>query len=1017
MRGWLARAWLVGVLALVGMGCGDDGEDPGPPAAIDAEETSDEGAIVPDAPAPEDIAPDVGDTGPPPVEGDTCTPPFVVDAAALPWSTQTDLVGAADDFHHGPSACGDAAPAGGAGNPDHVYAFTPKDTAHYPISVTTDAGSAARVYVVTECDNIVAGTCLGTAKQLGAGDAALMLELEGGLTYFIVVDSDGGVLAPDFAYTLTVGAPCFPSCDGKECGDDGCGGECGPCGAGHVCDTDQSCFEIPGTCAVIDTVACDSTVAAEYDNVSVHASDAFDSYSCDVAAGKDFSKAWELIWRLAPDVDQLVTVAGEDQPGLRVTALAAVDGACVDNGESCLAHAGANGLEFLALGGQEYFLVWDSLAADPIVGLGFEIACCAPQCADKTCGPDGCGGLCGAGICDTGACVEGECVPVGESCTPLAAVECNAPGAPPTEVGPASNMIAGVTQAFSDYTCKVGAGDYTAAAEATWSLTAPADVLVTVTGDGAGVHLAVLRDQGNGCEDTEESCEVAGKTGATFELAADDTAYLVWDSAAGPYVDAFTFEVNCCYPTCDPATCGSDGCGGTCACAEGKLCDAGACTDPQPGDLCEVPLIIDTFPAVITADTAGFHDLYALVSGTCDAGIFGATGADAPDMVYALVPTETGPHQIDVETAGGFNSAVYVVTDCGDIANTCIDTDDGIFGDSLSLTLQAGTAYFLIVDGSGAGQSGAFTMTITAPCTPNCTDKGCGSDGCGGSCGTCDLGSECTEGGVCEAAPTECVAAQEVVCGDSLADLSLSGAGATFAFASYPCQPGAVDYGQSTELTLSFTPEEDALVAVTLTGAEQADIIVLSDTGGGCEATEDTCLLVGEGGAQFEAEGGVTYYLVLDGAGGAPAGSVGLSVACASGGESCDDPIEVGSLPATLTGDTSLGYTDKLSGAACTPDIGGAGQPDVIYALTPDTDGAHTFDLDYQLLASPGVLYLLTDCADAGSCLAGKDFFPGAPINGGPLTVELVAGTTYWVVVDSANNAEIGQYTLSIAGP
>jgi hypothetical protein len=26
-----------------------------------------------------------------------------------------------------------------------------------------------------------------------------------------------------------------PSCDGKQCGDNGCGGDCGPCGTGQVC--------------------------------------------------------------------------------------------------------------------------------------------------------------------------------------------------------------------------------------------------------------------------------------------------------------------------------------------------------------------------------------------------------------------------------------------------------------------------------------------------------------------------------------------------------------------------------------------------------------------------------------------------------------------------------------------------------------------------------------------------------------------------------------------------------------
>jgi hypothetical protein len=34
-------------------------------------------------------------------------------------------------------------------------------------------------------------------------------------------------------------------------------------------------------------------------------------------------------------------------------------------------------------------------------------------------------------------------------------------------------------------------------------------------------------------------------------------------------------------------------------------------------------------------------------------------------------------------------------------------------------------------------------------CTPNCTGKTCGNDGCGGTCGTCGAGQTCSPGGTC----------------------------------------------------------------------------------------------------------------------------------------------------------------------------------------------------------------------------------------------------------------------------
>jgi hypothetical protein len=38
-------------------------------------------------------------------------------------------------------------------------------------------------------------------------------------------------------------------------------------------------------------------------------------------------------------------------------------------------------------------------------------------------------------------------------------------------------------------------------------------------------------------------------------------------------------------------------------------------------------------------------------------------------------------------------------------------------------------------------------------CIPNCTDKICGNDGCGGKCGKCGAGQQCDATGKCEAIP------------------------------------------------------------------------------------------------------------------------------------------------------------------------------------------------------------------------------------------------------------------------
>jgi V8-like Glu-specific endopeptidase len=46
-----------------------------------------------------------------------------------------------------------------------------------------------------------------------------------------------------------------------------------------------------------------------------------------------------------------------------------------------------------------------------------------------------------------------------------------------------------------------------------------------------------------------------------------------------------------------------------------------------------------------------------------------------------------------------------------------------------------------------------FDSFTQQTCTPQCTGKVCGSDGCGGVCGTCETGKACTQAGQCVATP------------------------------------------------------------------------------------------------------------------------------------------------------------------------------------------------------------------------------------------------------------------------
>ncbi len=58
------------------------------------------------------------------------------------------------------------------------------------------------------------------------------------------VSPDGGPADSDAGFSADAG--CVPICDGRSCGDDGCGGECGTCESTEICEAGQ-CIE--DTCA------------------------------------------------------------------------------------------------------------------------------------------------------------------------------------------------------------------------------------------------------------------------------------------------------------------------------------------------------------------------------------------------------------------------------------------------------------------------------------------------------------------------------------------------------------------------------------------------------------------------------------------------------------------------------------------------------------------------------------------------------------------------------------------------
>ena len=128
----------------------------------------------------------------------------------------------------------------------------------------------------------------------------------------------------------------------------------------------------------------------------------------------------------------------------------------------------------------------------------------------------------------------------------------------------------------------------------------------------------------------------------------------------------------------------------------------------------------------------------------------GALGTYGPDVVYRY--TATSDSTIGVKVSGYSNKpAFYVTSNCTDIKNSCLTGALGFGQKELGpqyAKVSKGQEVFLIVDADSQG--GDYTIEVTA-CTPNCSGKQCGNDGCGGVCGYCPKLSayNCSTAGTC----------------------------------------------------------------------------------------------------------------------------------------------------------------------------------------------------------------------------------------------------------------------------
>ncbi len=237
-----------------------------------------------------------------------------------------------------------------------------------------------------------------------------------------------------------------------------------------------------------------------------------------------------------------------------------------------------------------------------------------------------------------------------------------------------------------------------------------------------------------------------------------------------------------CTPSCTAGTCGTDGCGGQCACTGNTVCNATTLlceTPPTPGDTCAAPIALTSngsggFTGSGNLSGTGITDRHTL--GTCPRldALVAATGSGTRDMAFSFTPPATGPFTVAVTSASGADVLFALFTGAGCSNATCIGyVDNAVSGgtDTRNFDLVGGTTYTLLVDTWSTSSHGSFTIAVTPVCVPNCA-AGCGgADGCGGTCG-------CPTGSTCNVATSTCEDAD--VAGDTCAvaiALTADGAG------------------------------------------------------------------------------------------------------------------------------------------------------------------------------------------------------------------------------------------------
>ena len=780
---------------------------------------------------------------------------------------------------------------GGEGTRDQVFRFVPEVHGVYyfdidipPKGKNDPPTGPDRMYVLTDCAD-------PGGSELGSTGNNMTLELTAGVPVWVVAD---GTSPPHRgAFEILVSSECAEQdCGDRECGSFGCG-SCGTCAGGQICTPDGFCEAAAAGDTCADALAIGALPFDHVGDSRLHAADYhYEKGWCpgfNAKYGQGSSDVAYAFTAPAAGVYTMTLDAHFDASLFVVTDCADIAGTCL------AAHRSGSGQERINVTleqGEAVFVIVDG-AANSINRQGWyrlRVQECAPTCgADQPCGSDSCGGSCGECLAAERCVDETKCDPIPYLCTPAAVCEEVLEGdtcGKPFVVDAIPFSASGSTEELqNEYS--YGGGQCPGSSKS-WGHNAPDAVYTFVPAEAAlydftlsasfDSNLYVVEDCGaigSSCLGAHQVEKKNGGERVLLQLDAGQTVVVVVDGASSSsQKGTYTLKIDTCVASCEGKDCGSDGCGGSCGgCPATQQCNNTQC-GTKTGDTCGKPRGVGKLPYTHSSGTGNFTNA---ATNTC-AGAPEGSGDASNDVTYRFEAPATATFAVRLEAS--FAAQLVVTSDCADVAGTCVTQTAGEAPPvELELDLEKGTKVYLTIDGDAAAPdeaSGNYTLKVWQICVPDCTEKDCGTNGCGGSCGSC-------------AAPTDvCGPEQKCVtpgqepggsCATAIAidatalPVTLEGSteesGNYHAVADDAC-PGWVGKGwMSNDIVYSFVPPSAGEYVFSVSPEEfDAALYLLSDCS--VAVTPETCLAAWDGRApdtlSVVLQAGEPVHLVIDGA-------------------------------------------------------------------------------------------------------------------------------------------------------